>query len=153
MKIDVDKIIIRPISDADRAAIEEIDKKVSGKERTAYIEAKFFRATKSEGHLLNSLIAEYEGRVIGFIMGEIYLGEFGIPDDTASIDTIGIHPDVQRMGIARLLLDEYKNHARAAGVKRLHTLVEWNDWQLIHFFDSAGFSPARTLSLESRIKD
>jgi ribosomal protein S18 acetylase RimI-like enzyme len=153
MKIDIDKLVIRPISNADKEAILKIDGAVSGKERVSYIEAKFFRATEDKGQLLNSLVAEYESQVIGFIMGEIYLGEFGIPDDTAAIDTIGIHPEFQRKGIAHLLLDEYKSHARAAGVKRLHTLVEWNDWQLIHFFDSAGFSPARTLSLEALIDD
>lgn len=27
-------------------------------------------------------------------------------------------------------------------------LLIWNDWKLIHFFDSTGFSPAKTLSLE-----
>lgn len=54
-------------------------------------------------------------------MGEIYLGEFGIPNDTAAIDTIGVHPDVQRSGVAHMLLDEYKTSARAAGVKRLHS--------------------------------
>ncbi len=151
MKIDVDKLIIRPISNADKDAILQIDKAVSGKERISYIEGKFFRATEDKGQLLNSLVAEYEGQVVGFVMGEIYLGEFGIPADTAAIDTIGVHPEFQRKGIAHLLLDEYKSHARAAGVSRLHTLVEWNDWQLIHFFDSAGFSPAKTLSLETRI--
>jgi hypothetical protein len=47
---------------------------------------------------------------------------------------------------ARSQLDEYKSHAREAGVKRLHTLVAWNDWKLIHFFDSMGFSPAKTIT-------
>lgn len=153
MKIDVDKLVIRPISNADKEAILEIDRAVTGKERASYIEAKFFRATEDQGKLLNSLVAEYEDRIVGFIMGEIYLGEFGIPDDTAAIDTIGVHPEFQRKGIAHLLLDEYRSHAKAAGVKRLHTLVEWNDWQLIHFFDSMGFSPAGTLSLETRIEE
>ncbi len=151
MKIDINKLIIRPLSNGDKDAILEIDRSVSGKERTSYIEAKFFRATEDKGQLLNSLVAEYEGRVVGFIMGEIYLGEFGIPDDTAAIDTIGVHPEFQRNGIAHLLLDEYRTHARAVGVSHLHTLVDWNDWKLIHFFDSVGFSPAKTLSLETEV--
>ncbi|MBI4526071.1 MAG: GNAT family N-acetyltransferase [Deltaproteobacteria bacterium] len=86
-------------------------------------------------------------------MGEIYLGEFGIPEDTATVDTLGVRPEFQRSGIGHLLLDEYKSHALKAGVSRLHTLVDWNDWKLIHFFDSVGFSPAKTLSLEACIGD
>jgi len=46
-------------------------------------------------------------------------------------------------------LGSWCSRMKWAGVKRLHTLVEWNDWKLIHFFDSMGFSPARTLSLEA----
>lgn len=151
MKINVRNLVIRPLSNVDKEAVLEIDRAVSGKERASYIEAKFFRATEDKGQLLNSLVVEYEGRVVGFIIGKIYLGEFGIPDDTAAVDTIGVHPEFQRNGIAHLLLDEYKGHARAAGVNRLHTLVDWNDWKLIHFFDSVGFSPAKTMSLEVRI--
>ena len=150
MKIDLRKLVIRPISNADKEAVLEIDRAVSGKERAGYIEAKFFRATEDKAQLLNSLVVEHEGRVIGFVMGEIYLGEFGIPEDTAAIDTIGVRPEFQRSGIGHLLLDEYKSHAREAGVNRLHTLVDWNDWKLIHFFDSVGFSPARTLCLDAR---
>jgi ribosomal protein S18 acetylase RimI-like enzyme len=153
MKVDTRKLVIRPMANADKKAVLDIDKSVTGKERAGYIEAKFFRATEIKGQLLNSLVVQYESRVVGFVMGEIYLGEFGIPADTATIDTIGVHPEFQRSGIAHLLLDEYKSHARAAGVNRLHTLVDWNDWKLIHFFDSVGFSPAKTLSLEARIGD
>jgi ribosomal protein S18 acetylase RimI-like enzyme len=146
MKVDLTKLVVRPITEADKEAILDIDKAVSGLDRSAYLEAKLYRAL-ADGRMNASLVAEYEGRVIGFIMGEVYLGEFGIPEDTATIDTIGVHPAYQRSGVAHFLLDEYKSHLKAAGVKRLHTLVEWNDWQLIHFFDSVGFSPSRALSL------
>jgi len=151
MKIDVAKLVVRPMTHADKKAVLEIDRAVSGKALSGYLEAKSFRATEDKEQLLNSLVVEHEGRVVGFVMGEIYLGEFGIPSDTAAIDTIGVHPDVQRSGVAHMQLDEYKIHARAAGVKRVHTLVDWNDWRLIHFFDSVGFSPAKTLSLEAPI--
>ncbi len=153
MKIDVRKLVIRPISNADKKAGREIDRAVSGKERAGYIEAKFFRATEDKAQLLNSLVVEYEGRVVGFVMGEVYLGEFGISEDTAAVDTIGVRPEFQRSGIGHLLLDEYKSHALKAKVRRLHTLVDRNDWKLVHFFDSVGFSPAKTLSLEARIGD
>ena len=152
MKIDLRKLVVRPLANTDKGAVLEIDRAVSGKERAGYLEAKFFRATEDKAQLLNSLVAEHEGRVVGFVMGEIYLGEFGIPEDTAAIDTLGVRPEFQRSGIGHLLVDEYKSHARKAGVNRLHTLVDWNDWKLIHFFDSVGFSPAKTLSLEARVE-
>jgi N-acetylglutamate synthase-like GNAT family acetyltransferase len=151
MKIDIRKLVFRPMRHGDKAAVLEIDRAVSGKERTGYIEGKFFHATEGNEQLLNSLVAQHEGRVIGFVIGEVHLGEFGIPSTTAAIDTIGVHPDFQRSGVAHQLLEEYKSHAREAGVTSLHALVDWNDWRLIHFFDSVEFSPATRLNLEVRL--
>jgi len=71
MKIDTRKAVVRPMTHADKNAVLEIDRAVSGKERTGYIEAKFFRATEDKEQLLNSLVVEHEGRVVGFVMGEI----------------------------------------------------------------------------------
>lgn len=81
--------------------------------------------------------------------GEIYLGAFDILNDMAAIDTMGGHPEFQRSGRAHMPLDEYKSHAGEAGVEHLHTWVTWNDWKLIYFFDSMGFSPAKTLRPEA----
>ena len=63
MKIDTRKAVVRPMTHADKKAVLEIDKAVSGKERAGYIEAKFFRATEDKEQLLNSLGVEHEGRV------------------------------------------------------------------------------------------
>ncbi len=31
------------------------------------------------------MIAESEGRVVGFVMGELFVGEYGIPETTAAL--------------------------------------------------------------------
>jgi len=45
-------------------------------------------------------------------------------------------------------MEEFVSHLRKAGVEKINTLVNWNDWQLIRFFSTNGFEPAKTVNLE-----
>ncbi len=149
--IDPDKLVIRPLHEADYEAIVDIDTRAAGSPRHSYIGRKFEQAIQSAGQLGTSYVATYDDEVVGFVMGEVYLGEFGIPGDTATIDTIGVNPDYEGNGIARRLFDEFVNHCRTAGVKRIQTLVEWTNAPLLRFFDHMGFVPAKALSLEKEL--
>ena len=150
-QIDPEKLVIRPLRDDDYEAIVDIDTRAAGRARHDFIGRKFEHAIQSAGQLGTSYVATHDGTVLGFIMGDVYLGEFGIPADTATIDTIGVHPDFEGHGLARRLMEEFINHCRVAGVRRIHTLVEWTDEPLLRFFDHMGFVPAKVLSLEMKL--
>lgn len=150
-RIDPEKLIIRVMRVEDLDPIVEIDAQVSGQRRPEYYRRKCALALDETQQLVTSLVAEYGGQVVGFIMGNIYLGEFGIPETTASLDTIGVHPDYQKQGIATRLMEEFITHARVAGVDTVYTLVNWNDWALLRFFEAVGFTPATTVNLELKI--
>ena len=128
-----------------------IDEKVFNHARPDYYETKFARALEDKGRLVLSLVAEVDGRVTGFVMCELFVGEYGIPATTATLDTIGIHPDSQGKGVGKRLMEEFIGHLRKAGVQKINTLVDWNDWQLIRFFSGSGFAPAKTINLELNI--
>jgi L-amino acid N-acyltransferase YncA len=143
----LDKVTIRPMTENDLEAIVEIDSMYYGAERPEYYREKLLAATKGSG-INTSLVAEQEGDVLGFMIGSLYTGEFGIPETTANLDTIGIHPEATGKGVAILILEQFKNQIGKLGVTTLHTLVEWNDLNLILFFQRAGFAPSKRLSLE-----
>ncbi len=149
--LDLDGLEIRLLREDDFEDIVEIDKRAAGRPRHDYIGRKFEKAIQGAGQLGSSYVAVHEGKVVGFIMGDVYLGEFGIPADTATIDTIGVHADFEGHGIAARLMDEFTHHCRTAGVRRIHTLVEWTDEPLLRFFDHMGFGPAKVLSLEKKL--
>jgi len=150
-KIDQDKFEIRIMKESDLQAIIDIDAKVTGARRGEYYERKVASMLDKKASIATSLVADYDGRVIGFVMGNIFTGEFGIPQTTASLDTIGTDPEYAKQGIGTLLMEEFVRHVRAAGVKDIQTLVDWNDAQLLRFFNKAGFIPSKTLNLEKRI--
>jgi ribosomal protein S18 acetylase RimI-like enzyme len=82
---------------------------------------------------------------VGFVIGELYIGEYGISQVGATIDTIGVDPDYRRKGIGEQLMDEFMDHLRDLGVKKINTLVDRNDTKLIHFFSANQFSPAKSI--------
>jgi len=145
-------ISVRIIRQEDFEALVDIDAQVFGTRRPEYYERKIHNALDKTGRVVTSLVAEVEGRIVGFIMGEVYLGEFGIPESTATIDTIGVHPEFQHQEVARKLMQEFLTTVKAAGVKAVETRINWNDWGLLRFFEKMGFSPAKVINLELKLE-
>jgi len=151
-KIDQEKFTIRLMKEDDIEAIVNIDTKVGGAERKEYYEGKINLMLDSVGSIATSLVAVHEGQVIGFVMGKVFKGEFGIPEKKAQLDTIGIDPDFGGQGIGSKLLEEFENHVKMAGVENIQTLVDWENKSLMKFFNNSGFAPSQTLNLEKDVK-
>jgi len=88
---------------------------------------------------------EEDGTVVGFVMGELYMGEYGISREGATLDTIGVDPYCQHKGIGERLINEFMDHLRDLGVQKINTLVDRNDSKLMHFFSANQFSPSKTI--------
>jgi ribosomal protein S18 acetylase RimI-like enzyme len=145
-------IKIRLMKAEDFDAVVEIDKKVLSSSRPEYYEMKFEKLFQTRDYLPVSLVAEEEdGKVVGFVLGEIYMGEYGIFQEEATLDTIGVDPDYQHQGIGEQLINEFIEHLRKIGVQKINTLVDWNDTRLINFFSANQFSPSKTIHLERRL--
>jgi ribosomal protein S18 acetylase RimI-like enzyme len=143
-------IRIRVMKEDDLDAITTIDAMYFGNPRPEYYREKLAAATKGAG-INASLVAEVHGEVVGFIMGELYTGEFGIPENTANLDTIGVHPSATGNGVAAKLLDKFTQQVSKLGVTTINSLVDWNDKNLMLFFHRSGFVPSKRLSLELRV--
>ena len=144
-------IKIRLMKADDFDAVVGIDEKVLKAARPEYYELKFEKLFESKDYLPTSLVAEEDGTVVGFVMGELFLGEYGIFEREASLDTIGVHPDHQQKGIGKQLIDEFMDHLREIGVKKVTTLVDWDDSKLMQFFRANRFSPSQTINLERSV--
>ncbi|NNG00614.1 MAG: GNAT family N-acetyltransferase [Desulfobacteraceae bacterium] len=143
---------IRLMKAEDFDAVVGIDAKVLTTSRPKYYEMRFDKLFKSTDYLPTSLVAEdADGTVVGFVMGAIYMGEYGIFQEEASLDTIGIDPAYRHRGIGKRLIDEYMDHLKSLGVRKVNTLVNWDDSQLIHFFSANQFSLSKTINLERSI--
>ena len=131
-------VIIRPLTIADLDAVVEIERTILGKTRRDYWEKKI--ETPNAQYPVSSMAAELDGKVIGFIVGEVSGWEFGIPETIGWISTIGVDPVYQHRGVARRLSQEFIGNMKSIGVKIVYTLVNWSDWDLLKFFHAMGFT-------------
>jgi predicted N-acetyltransferase YhbS len=139
---------LRVMDGRDVDAIVAIDAKVSGQNRREYYVRKASELLDERHAINSSLVAEIDGRIVGFMLGDIYLGEFGIPETSATIEALGVDPEMQNRGIASDLLDQFVMNMKAAGVERIYTLVNWDDFALERFFAARRFVPSRRINLE-----
>ncbi len=141
---------IRPMTVGDVDAIVEIDRRVIGKSRPDYWKKV---VPENPQYPFSSLVAEFEGKVIGFVVGEVSGWEFGVPDTIGWLSIIGVDPDYQHKGVARRLSQEFVENLKAIGVSVIYTLVNWNDWDLLKFFHEMGFTRGGDMiNLELKIK-
>jgi ribosomal protein S18 acetylase RimI-like enzyme len=137
---------IRPMVRSDLDQIIDIDVKVLGKPRPEYWTMKINIVENNAQ--ISSLVAEMDGKVVGFILGGASRWEYGVPEDIGWIDTIGVDPEYQRRGIAKILFTEMASNLKKVGVKTINTFVTRRDWRLLKFFNSIGFQPGDMTNLE-----
>ncbi len=96
--------VIRTMTTNDLDRIIEIDTKVLGRSRADYWEMKLELVDKRSP--MASLVAEIEGEVIAFVIGDASGWEYGVPEHIGWVDTIGVDPAFQRKGLATMLVTE-----------------------------------------------
>jgi len=139
---------MRVMKPSDLDAIVGIDEQTSRQNRREYYERKLAVLLDKTHTINSSLVAEIDGKVAGFVMGDIYFGEFGIPETSATIDTLGVDPAKQNHGIASDLMEQFIMNMKAAGVNKIYTLVNWDDFALERFFSRHKFVPSKRINLE-----
>ncbi|MBM3327879.1 MAG: GNAT family N-acetyltransferase [Calditrichaeota bacterium] len=144
-------LIIRNLRREDKVRLIELDAQLTGLRRDLYYDRKFRRFFGEDAPILLGLVAEAAGRLVGYILGEVNTGEYGIMQPVASVDTIGVDPQYKRTGVGRTLLEEYCAVAAKAGVETMTTLVS-EDWpEVISFFKERGFHPAKLVAFEREL--
>ncbi len=142
-----DRIPVRGMKSDDLRALIAIDRRIVGRDRSAYFERKLVEALE-ESDVRVSLVAELDGRPVGFIMARVDLGEFGRVEPTAVMDTIGVDPDYRDRGIGSALLSQLIVNLRTLRVERIRTEVDWRDQALLSYLERFDFAPSQQLCLD-----
>jgi len=140
---------VRKMNSKDLDAIVAIDTQILGKSRWDYW---LMKMSLTEQRLpMASLVAEADGKVVGFILGDASGYEYDVPENIGWIDTIGVDPAYQKQGIARMLMNEMIVNLKKVGVDTVYTMVNWRDWNLLKFFDAFGYKKGPLINLELKI--
>jgi ribosomal protein S18 acetylase RimI-like enzyme len=145
--LETDRVAVRTLRESDLAMIVRIDAEASGRKRPRYFELMLQRSVRMAG-LQVSLVAELEDRAVGFLIASLHYGEFGVTEPTAAIEAINVARDARNQGVGKALMRQLRLNLAALGVTSIRTVVEWNDFELLAFFQSEGFALGRRLCLE-----
>lgn len=141
-----DDLTIRPLDELDVTGIAAIDEKIGGAYRPEVWEGRcgYYIRRDPEG----SFVAEAGGegssdqRIVGFMLGEVRSGEFGLEEPTGWIEVLGVDPDYRGRAVGRRLADAMLGRFRARGAARVQTLVDEEREDIRSFFASLGFEPS-----------
>ena len=140
-------IVVRPVEPTDLDAIVRIDEKLSGQTRQEY-----WRRRLEIGSLRPpwmSLVAETDGRVVGFLLGWVGESEFGIAGPTAWLDLIGVDPPYRGRGVGQALVGRFVTSAgELRAVQKVSTLIDLGQADIREFFLRLGFRHGPMIQME-----
>ncbi len=149
--LETDHVEVRNLKAEDLDWVVRIDSQHSGKQRKEFYKVKLAEVAKDTGVRI-SLAAYVKGEPAGFLMGRLYYGEFGQPEPVAILDSMGVSTAFTGQKVGAALMRQLEMNLSGLGIERLQTQVEWDQVELLKFFQRAGFKPAARLCLEKPVK-
>jgi GNAT superfamily N-acetyltransferase len=144
-------INVRPVELSDLDAIVAIDEKLSGQTRKDYWQQRLEIAALRPPWM--SLIAETDGRTVGFLFGWVGESEFGIARPTGWVDLIGVDPPYRGRGVARALLRRFVDSGRELrAIERVGTLIDLGQADIREFFARMGFHHGPMIHMEQSVE-
>jgi ribosomal protein S18 acetylase RimI-like enzyme len=140
-------VVVRTLGMDDLDAVVRIDARNAGAPRRDYFKFKIADALERSSVRV-SLAAEHQGTVVGFLIASVFYGDFGVPEPQATLEAIGVQPEMAGRGVGRALWRQLVLNLRGMRVEKVVTQVDWAAFDLIGFFHHLGFAPSRRLSLE-----
>ncbi|MBI3940054.1 MAG: GNAT family N-acetyltransferase [Acidobacteria bacterium] len=147
-----DAIYVRALTTSDLASVSEIDATITGRERKDLWAKRFDAYEVGIRPPWACLVAEFRGRIVGFLFGWASGWEFGIPGQVGWIDIIGVDPMHRGKDVGRALVNSFiENAQQRRGIEQVFTLVDPNDPGINGFFSSLGFVAGNMRQLQKRI--
>ena len=144
------EIKVRRMTVRDIDGVLRIDEQITGRPHAAYYESRCEAYIKRAPD--TCLVAEHRGHVVGFVLGEVRGWEFAA-QLAGWLEVIGVAPAYQGRGVSRQLLEELFDSFRRAGVRVVNTMVDWNDGDLIDYFQAQGFARGEYVNLVHQLDE
>lgn len=140
-------VTVRPVEPTDLDAIVRIDERLSGHTRKEYWRRRLDVAALRPPWM--SLVAEADGRVVGFLFGWVGESEFGIAEPTGWIDLVGVDPPYRGRGIGLALVGRFMRSAEELrAIRRVRTLLDLTQADVREFFLRLGFRHGPMIQME-----
>ena len=140
-----DGLTIRRARADDIDAISAIDEFNTGIAKTGYWRDTFERYGGRKGRYM--IVAESDGKVAGFVVGEVRAWEFGSPP-CGWIFAVGVDPNGRLKKVGSKLYKVICDSLRDEGVDKVRTMLKRDDSLNMAFFRSQGMMGGPFIQLE-----
>ena len=137
---------VRPLDELDIGSVVTIDERITGRYRPEFWEQRIGYYLRRDPE--SSRVAEVDGKVVGFMLGDVRAGEFGLEEPSGWIERFGIHPEFRGKDLGKLMFEALLAHFAQAGVASVRTLVDEKDAGVAGFLKAMGFAPSPLQALE-----
>jgi len=145
-----DELVIRPAVPSDLPALIALDEEITGLAKRRYWKETFtrYRSRRRQPQVL--LVAERDGQIEGFVVGEIRAWEFGEPP-CGWIFAIQVRPKTRLQGVGTQLFEALCDAFRRAGVTKVRTMMARDNHLVLSFFRSQGMMAGPFIELETTL--
>lgn len=132
--------------------VEKQKNRKLSKEHMEYVKEQTVYHIKQGDPILN-LGAEIDEKLVAFVFAEARLWEFGRGEKTGWIKMLEVDPNYQGRGIGPKLMETLISHFKRENIKKVRTLVDWYEGDLISFFNSLKFNALNMILLEKELEE
>lgn len=144
-------VTVRPVRRGDLEQIIAIDATVTGLEKQRYWRSVYRRYGLAGKQPRQFLVAVADGRVLGFVIGEVRDWEFGSPP-CGWVFAINVDPQARQSGVGTRLLHALEAAFRRAGVRTMRTMLARENTLILSFFRSQGMMAGSLIPLERELE-
>jgi len=137
-------LIIRSLEIGDSEDISRIQELITKEPSTIDYHKIVQEEVKKDNNV--TVVAELDGKVVGFIITYIIHGGFGL-EKSAWIGIFGVEPKYMGSGIGKRMAKEVFDELRKMNIKNIFTSVKWDSVDLLSFFKSLGFDRCNFINL------
>ena len=140
-------VAIRTALAEDIPWIVSLDEKTTGQPKYQYWQDLFTHFQQSRDRGRAFLVAEQQGRVVGFITGEVRAFEFG-SEPCGWVFALNVDPEIRVHSVGTRLFESLCEIFGQAGVEKVRTMLNRDNHLVLSFFRSLGMMAGPFIQLE-----
>jgi len=144
----VENLVIRTLKKEDASEIDRINEVITKNSAKDEFKRMVEELAQTLGN--KSYVAEYQGKVVGYMISYVLSAGFGI-GKSAWIATVGVEPKFMGQGIGKALAKEILEFYSKKDIKTIYTSVRWDSTDMLSFFKTLGFSRSHFINLRKEM--
>jgi ribosomal protein S18 acetylase RimI-like enzyme len=145
----MENLVIRKLKKKDAREVDRINAVITKERAKDKFKRMVEELAQSAGNM--SYVAEYQGKVVGYMITYLLYGGFGIAK-SAWIATLGVEPKFMGQGIGKALANEIFRLYSEKNIKNIYTTVRWDSTDMLSFFKTLGFERSNFINLRREIE-